>query len=143
MVLLFQDIIFKYNQSNILRTWGESCALHYFLINLLLLLILQTKAEFAYQAKDQQQPVQPVIITSMPRQISGNSIGASWFSLNIYWFPVMLLSKIIIFKIGDVILFETPQLDVEGPLTNKQNESVQIVRTVNSFLLIHAIGLLF
>lgn len=55
----------------------------------------------------------------------------------------MLLSKIIIFKIGDVILFVTPQLGVEGPLTNKQNESVQIVRTVNSFLLIHAIGLLF
>lgn len=32
----------------------------------------------------------------------------------------MLLSKIIIFKIGDVILFVTPQLGVEGPLTNKR-----------------------
>lgn len=68
MVLLFQDIIFNYNQSNMPQTWGESCTLHYFLTNILLLL----KSKFTSQVKDQQQPVQSVIITFMPRQILNN-----------------------------------------------------------------------
>lgn len=36
----------------------------------------------------------------------------------------MLHSKVIIFRIRNVIIFVIPQLGVEGPLTNKQNQSV-------------------
>lgn len=87
MVILFQDIMCKYNQSNMPQTWGESCTLHYFLLNILLLLILQTKPKFASQAKDQQQPVQPVTLTFMPRQF----LGDCWSQL--IFFEYVLISS--------------------------------------------------